>query len=364
MKGTAFSVCVVAAVICLSGGICLGEIYKYQDASGKWRYTDSPENVPKDAKILNGSAPTDSEAKDLKKQLYDKFSPRTVVEEATLGTLTIKTPVGSGSGFFITDDGYILTNKHVIKLDEREIEKAGSQIEKADKDVEQITKGFAAEEDRLNMIEESLERLKARADSENNPSIKAALENKYHADSDRLYSMKKALKARKQEFIDKKEDYEKGKQDFYSKTSEADQATKFTVILKDNSEHQAYLVAVSQKVDLALLKLKRAKTPRLKPGKSDNMAQGEKAYAIGSPIGLKDSVSSGVISGHDGDFIRTDTKIYPGNSGGPLIDEKGRVVGINTLKAITYKFEGLGFAIKINTALREFTQLSNVRYEE
>jgi S1-C subfamily serine protease len=364
MKGKTFSVFVIAAIICLSGGVCLGEIYKYQDASGKWRYTDSPENIPKDTKTLKGAIQSDSEAKDLKKQLYDKFPPRTIVEEATLGTLTVKTPVGSGSGFFITDDGYILTNKHVVKLDEREMENASSQIEKVDKRVDRIAKGFTAEEARLKLMEESLEGLKARADSEKNPSVKAALEEKYYADSAVLESLKKDLKARKEEFLDKKEDYEKGKQDFFSKTSEADQAAKFTVILKDNSEHQAYLVAVSQKADLALLKLKRCKTPCLKPGKTDNITQGEKAYAIGSPIGLNDSVSSGIISGYDGDYIRTDARIYPGNSGGPLIDDKGKVIGINTLKVITYKFEGLGFAIKINTALREFSQLANVRYDE
>lgn len=366
MKAKTFSVFAMAAMLCLSGGICLGEIYKYQDASGKWRYTDSPENVPKDAKTMKGAVQSDSDSggKDLKKQLYDKFSPRTVVEEATLGTLTVKTPVGTGSGFFITDDGYIITNKHVIKLDEREVENANSQLEKADQRVDQIVKAFAAEEARLKLMQESLEGLKARADSEKNPSVKAALEEKYQADSAMLESMEKTLKARKEEFLDKKEDYEKGKRDFYSKTSEAQQSAKFTVILKDNSEHEAYLVAVSQNTDLALLKLKRCKTPCLKPGKSDNIAQGEKAYAIGSPIGLKDSVSSGVISGYDGDFIRTDTKIYPGNSGGPLINEKGKVIGINTLKAITHNFEGLGFAIKISAALREFSQLANVRYEE
>jgi S1-C subfamily serine protease len=73
---------------------------------------------------------------------------------------------------------------------------------------------------------------------------------------------------------------------------------------------------------------------------------------------LKDSVSSGIISGFDGFFLKTDAKIYPGNSGGPLINQRGEVIGINTLKQITHKFEGLGFAISTDAALREFGELA------
>ncbi len=84
-------------------------------------------------------------------------------------------------------------------------------------------------------------------------------------------------------------------------------------------------------------------------------------YAIGSPAGLKDSVSAGVISGYDGNYIRTDAKIYPGNSGGPLANQKGEVIGVNTLKEITHKFEGLGFAIPLDAAIREFGHLIGMK---
>jgi S1-C subfamily serine protease len=77
-------------------------------------------------------------------------------------------------------------------------------------------------------------------------------------------------------------------------------------------------------------------------------------YAIGSPIGISDSVASGILSGYTTQYIKTDAKIYPGNSGGPLLDDAGNVIGINTLKQVTYKFEGLGFAIPIQTALDAF----------
>jgi S1-C subfamily serine protease len=81
-----------------------------------------------------------------------------------------------------------------------------------------------------------------------------------------------------------------------------------------------------------------------------------RVFAIGSPLGVGDSVSSGVISGYDNDYIRTDAKIYFGNSGGPLITADGKVIGINTLKLMTQKFEGMGFAIPVRRAFQEFNK--------
>jgi len=83
--------------------------------------------------------------------------------------------------------------------------------------------------------------------------------------------------------------------------------------------------------------------------------------AIGNPISLKNSVAAGILSGHECDFVKIDAKIYPGNSSGPLVDESGRVIGINTMKLLTRNYEGLGFAIPIETAVAEFSSYLNLR---
>ena len=67
-------------------------------------------------------------------------------------------------------------------------------------------------------------------------------------------------------------------------------------------------------------------------------------------------MSRGIIAGFKSNFIQTDAKIYPGNSGGPLVTRQGRVAGINSFKELTRKFEGLGFAIPINVAFNEFAE--------
>lgn len=353
------SVTLTAVVFCFfSVSLCPAQIYKYQDAQGNWHFTDSPERIPKDASKTKEAIKGVSQSADLKKQLYDKFSPRNRIEEATLGTVTLKTPAGSGSGFFVTEEGHILTNKHVIRTDAAMREKAAGHYDTQDQMAERISGALAIEEARLKSMQESLDKLKKLSAEERNPTLKALLEDKYRADRETVERSEQDFEARKKEFLEKREKYEREKRDFLQKTSRADRLTNFVMVLKDHTELDVYLVAISETVDLALLKIDGRKTPALKLGRLDQVAQGEIVYAVGSPVGLKDSVSSGIISGFDGFFLRTDAKIYPGNSGGPLLNRKGEVIGINTLKQITHKFEGLGFAISTDAALREFGELA------
>ena len=128
----------------------------------------------------------------------------------------------------------------------------------------------------------------------------------------------------------------------------------FAVTLADGTVKQAALYRISDRLDLALLKLNGYTTPFLQPRTGPPLPVGTPIYAIGSPLGLKGSVTSGVVSNNRGDYIQTNAEIYPGNSGGPLVTAEGEVIGVNTMKKITDKFEGLGFAIPVQKVLDEF----------
>ena len=119
----------------------------------------------------------------------------------------------------------------------------------------------------------------------------------------------------------------------------------------------ANLVVADRDMDLALLKIDATDLPTLELSDSNNLKQGQLVLAFGSPLGLDNSVSMGVVSSAarqlDPDsptiYVQTDTAINPGNSGGPLVDTSGRVVGINTL-ILTQSGgnEGIGLAIPSN----------------
>jgi serine protease Do len=143
--------------------------------------------------------------------------------------------------------------------------------------------------------------------------------------------------------------------------AEADQ---IKVKLYNNQEFDAKVIGRDPKTDIALIKIDNAKD--LKPlnlGDSDSLKVGTWVVAVGSPFGLEQTVTAGIISakgriigaGPYDDFIQTDASINPGNSGGPLVDLQGRVVGINT--AIVASGQGIGFAIPVNLADRIVAQL-------
>lgn len=141
-------------------------------------------------------------------------------------------------------------------------------------------------------------------------------------------------------------------------------ADEIQVKLQNGKEYPAEIVGKDASTDLALIKIKaEVDLPVLPLGDSDEMEIGQWVLAIGSPFGLEQTVTAGIISakgrvigaGPYDDFIQTDASINPGNSGGPLINMAGQVVGINT--AIVAGGDGIGFAIPVNVATGIFEQL-------
>jgi serine protease Do len=141
-------------------------------------------------------------------------------------------------------------------------------------------------------------------------------------------------------------------------------ADEIRVILKDEKEFDATIEGRDPNTDLALIKVKSDKPlPTIPLGNSESLNVGEWVVAIGSPFGLEQTVTAGIISakgrvigsGPYDDFLQTDASINPGNSGGPLLNMEGEVVGINT--AIIAGGSGIGFAIPINMAKGIIDQL-------
>jgi serine protease Do len=138
------------------------------------------------------------------------------------------------------------------------------------------------------------------------------------------------------------------------------EAEKIKVTLSDKREFEGKVIGTDPKSDLAVIKIDAAGLPALKWGDSDKLRVGETVIAVGSPYGLSQTVTSGIVSAKGRanvriadyeDFIQTDAAINPGNSGGPLINVKGELVGINTaIFSTTGGYQGIGFAIPSNMA--------------
>jgi len=332
------------------------EIYKYQDENGNWKFTDTPpEDIPEELEVMDGMLNNASGLRDIKQALYAKFPPRNKIEEASLSAVKITSSIGTGSGFFVSENGYILTNRHVVYGDENRAKRAEQTFENVDSEIKFADTQIDFEEKKLEEASGRLERMKNEIDSlPDDSSRKALLENKYKNDTQYYLAWKERFEHQKRKYEQEKDQYQDKKSDFKSKMAAAGMNGTLTITLKNGEELNAWLVRASQDDDLALLKVNGSNTPALGAADAGSLVQGQAVLAIGSPLSLSDSVSRGIVSGFRNGYIQTDAKIYPGNSGGPLVTEEGRVIGINTMKELTRGFEGLGFAIPIQVALKEF----------
>ncbi len=143
-------------------------------------------------------------------------------------------------------------------------------------------------------------------------------------------------------------------------------ADEITVSTTDQKEYKAELVGLDESTDIALLKIDKDDSPAAKIGDSDKTEVGNWVLAIGSPFGFDYTATKGIVSAvsrslPDGTyvpFIQTDAAVNPGNSGGPLFNLDGEVIGINSqIYSQTGSFNGLAFAIPINTAMHIAEQL-------
>ena len=148
---------------------------------------------------------------------------------------------------------------------------------------------------------------------------------------------------------------------------QVNKANKVTVKLyNDETTYEAKIIGTDEATDLAVIKIDKDDLPAAELGDSNSLKVGEFSMALGNPLGMESTVTAGIISatsrtitsdGKNYTVIQTDAAINSGNSGGALINSKGQVIGINTLKLSGSGVEGIGFAIPINSTKEIYQQL-------
>lgn len=317
-------------------------------------------------KNVGDSGTERSRERDLAASLTATLAPATPVEEANLSVVTIVTEAGYGSGFFISDDGLIVTNRHVIrgsKITDTQVKKkmdqAGNQLEKMKTSLDQEKERIDTYRRKLKSNRKQFREVVAGSGNRIDPSERKEYESALAEREQYLKQWQSDWEERRKTYQTAQNEYSTKKKNYSRVNKRLSAQTRFEVVLADGSKKSAVFYRTSDTIDLALLKLDGYKTPYLIPGNAGSVSLGQSVYAIGSPLKLNNSVTSGVISNSRGDYIQTNAEIYPGNSGGPLVTDDGRVIGVNTMKRITEKFEGLGFAIKFSRVQEEFRNYFN-----
>lgn len=291
----------------------------------------SSNQVPQLTEAASGEAVTNKKSKATfeKSTSMPATAGSTPIEQARRATVSIETPWGTGSGFFI-DKNYIVTNKHVIEFKEE--------------DLGEIKKKVETNRELIDLEEEKLKDLRRRMKRMPKGPGRRQLAIIIDDREENLTNVLEQQRKSEKRLAELEDDIA---------------SPEIKVILYDGSSHSAGYMVVSEEYDLALLALFSYDADYIKrPPAGKVFRQGDKVYTIGSPVGLRNTVTSGVFSGYrvrESDnqmLLQTDAAINPGNSGGPLIDEKGYVHGVNTM--ILKDTEGIGFAIPIAKVFEEF----------
>ncbi len=263
------------------------------------------------------------------REVVEKIVRGTPIEQARNATVSIETPWGTGSGFFINEQ-FIVTNKHVVEFDPKTLAKFRIDVERGRQLIDLEKKKILDLKRRMRKMP-------------NGPS------------KDQLAIIIQSLQENLDKIMPQLEEGEERLAEIERGVHPSD----IKIILSDGTEHSANYLTVSENYDLALMSLYTDETHFLrKPPEGHFLHQGDKVYTIGSPVGLRHTVTAGIFSGYrkqessNQKYLQTDAAINPGNSGGPLIDERGYVYGVNTM--ILLNTEGIGFAIPIETVFQEF----------
>jgi serine protease Do len=264
--------------------------------------------------------------------LLETHTPRNPIEVARNATVFIETQWGTlGSGFIINRNCDVVTNRHVIEF--------SSGITEQDAIREYNKRRSILMRELADLKAEHLEVSSLEGRDSDNARL---IEERYNELAEEINALPQTVENDIRDEINERK-------------WEAAAAT-YSVSIVNGTKYTIRTMHRSDDYDLAMFTLPEKNCPYIKPGDANALQQGATLYTIGSPSGLKYTVTSGIFSGYrdEGDtrILQTDAPINPGNSGGPLVTKDGNVVGINT--AIMRGTEGIGFAIPIDFVMTEF----------
>jgi S1-C subfamily serine protease len=297
----------------------------------------------------NSATPAPHGAYNLQQRLAERSPARSPVESARNATVAIETLTGHGSGFFITEDGFLFTNKHVVEADAVKLAQIKSRLTQQQQQLEGLAQQLEAMKKHLVQMEKAMADDPKRYDHPTNKTRLEDTRRDYNAGL-QLYNQRRlALEA--------------GQKEYRQLAGKKAYRTGITIFLIDGTELKADVMRISNRLDLALLRLFDYRTPFVLPARTGGMSQGERLFAIGNPLTFRHAVTDGVFSGVHQGMVMTSAPINPGNSGGPLVTADGKAVGISTMKVIGEGIEGIGFAIPFQTAAAEFADLLKNRVQ-
>lgn len=211
------------------------EIYRYQDETGKWRYTDqAPADQTKSEviKIKSDEESLSAEevtGEDIAEFLTKKIQPQSDIERATIAVVKIETPYGTGSGFFITQSGYLITNKHVVRPSSSS--QITDELKRAESNLKQNLDYLEDRRRELNRYKTEIDDYKRRMDA-SSEALRVKMQDEFNYHNDRYRVIKKEY----QQAVKQVDASKQNIADHKSSMSQSSVVSTFKIIFKDGTE--------------------------------------------------------------------------------------------------------------------------------
>jgi serine protease Do len=251
----------------------------------------SPTDGSRPAAVDMTSAAPPAKGKNLAAGLAAALPAQSPLELANHAVVSIKTEAGSGSGFFVNDQGLIVTNRHVVRGSEQNNRQVEDKLGETETQLKRWQASLKQDEERLNAYERKLEQdrrlLQRRIDELGgrlDPQWRRDAEQSLRERTRTLQTWRREQQARQQEYQGQDREFRRQRDGWRNSNEQLARQSRFTVILADGTEQSALLYRVSDTYDLALLKLNGVVTPYLSPAPEKEITYGRAVYAIGSPL--------------------------------------------------------------------------------
>ncbi|PCI21760.1 MAG: serine protease, partial [Piscirickettsiaceae bacterium] len=244
-KGVKFHILIIfltAACLLFFQGSTLAQVYKYKDKNGRWQFSDKQPKASKKAVLLKykSSSIQGVGSKNFLASLNKKYTPKTPIEKATLAVVTVKSKLGSGSAFFVSENCYLVTNRHVVRpAVGKQWDATQAKIKRNESSFKSSREKIDAEKERLRINKQRLDEFKIYMNGLSPGSNKRSAEDEYALYLKSYRQDKAKYDSISSTFAEQEKTFMRQQSDFNFSSSLANTAQSFDIILKDNTKVKA-----------------------------------------------------------------------------------------------------------------------------
>jgi len=295
--------------------------------------------------------------------MTNAFAPQTPIEQASMAIVWVHSGSIVRTGFFVSDDGYLVTHRDYMKSEtvEIEIETDPKKLEEKKQNLRMAKRWLSNQEAKLQTTKEQLEQLQREAENETDPTLREQKQKDYEDAQSAFIRRQRFLVKKRSVYIDLEKEILASEAAMGGNDATAEEVNTYSIELKDGSIYRARVVATSVRYNLALLRVENCKSPFIEMLERSDTRPGMSVTVVADPRKLMAQNKHGAILGWAEEYVRTSASITHAESGGPLLADDGKWIGVAFYETNFPYQQGarVGYALVADEVMKEFGAFIN-----